>query len=401
MTMPETIERLETDIAEGLFTRGAQVCVTQRGETVLDVALGDDGMGRPVRPDTLFRVYCSIKPVAAMAVAHLVEAGTLDLDAPMSEFLPDTEALQGGVTTRHVMSHTAGLHKPAAVVLEMIPPDERVDFLDRYQRPPGWHLGTEAAYSELFAWHLVGRLLETLSGEPLREHLRRVVLDPLGMHDTFIGMTTAEFEANLDRVGINVDLRGWRGFPMLFERTERVLCEANPAHGGYTTARDLAQFYGSLLRVLDGESVAGLPSTEVLTTFCRNARPRSYDLILLRECDYGLGFMTSLAEHHFGKECSPESFGHSGNVGSSFAFADPEADLAVAVVFNGIVDPDSAFLRRPALVRSMFHDLDADADAEAEADALDDAEPELDAESEPAIADGGGRRGLFGRRRRR
>jgi hypothetical protein len=55
--------------------------------------------------------------------------------------------------------------------------------------------------------------------------------------------------------------------------------------------------------------------------------------------------------------CSPSSFGHSGNVGSSFAFADPEHDLAVAVVFNGIVDSESSFLRRPAVVGSLYHDL--------------------------------------------
>ena len=67
--------------------------------------------------------------------------------------------------------------------------------------------------------------------------------------------------------------------------------------------------------------------------------------------------MTSLAGHRFGKECSPRSFGHSGNVGSSFAFADPEYDLSVAVVFNGITDPDSAFFRRPALTRALYSDL--------------------------------------------
>jgi hypothetical protein len=55
--------------------------------------------------------------------------------------------------------------------------------------------------------------------------------------------------------------------------------------------------------------------------------------------------------------CSPSSFGHSGNVGSSFAFADPEHDLAVAVVFNGIVDSESSFLRRPAVVGSLYADL--------------------------------------------
>ena len=70
--------------------------------------------------------------------------------------------------------------------------------------------------------------------------------------------------------------------------------------------------------------------------------------------------MTSLAEHAFGRHCSPRSFGHSGNVGSSFAWADPDNGLAAAVVFNGVVDPDSAFLRRPAIVRAIVTDLGLD-----------------------------------------
>jgi hypothetical protein len=82
-----------------------------------------------------------------------------------------------------------------------------------------------------------------------------------------------------------------------------------------------------------------------------------FDEVLDRECEYGLGFMTDLAHHAFGPMCSPSSFGHSGNVGSSFAFADPEHDLAVAVVFNGIVDSESSFLRRPAVVGALYHDL--------------------------------------------
>ncbi len=60
---------------------------------------------------------------------------------------------------------------------------------------------------------------------------------------------------------------------------------------------------------------------------------------------------------------SPAAFGHSGNVGSSFAFADPAGEVAVAVVFNGIVDPDSAFWRRRSLVATIYQALD-DADQE-------------------------------------
>jgi CubicO group peptidase (beta-lactamase class C family) len=134
--------------------------------------------------------------------------------------------------------------------------------------------------------------------------------------------------------------------------------EANPAHGGYTTSLDLAHLYGALLRARSGEEVDGLPSPETVRAFTSPQRPRSFDGVLGRECTYGFGFMTDLAEHAFGSRCPATSFGHSGNVGSTFAFADPERDVAVAVVFNGIVDPDSAFLRRPALVAAVYRDLD-------------------------------------------
>ncbi|HEX4777762.1 MAG TPA: serine hydrolase, partial [Acidimicrobiia bacterium] len=86
---------------------------------------------------------------------------------------------------------------------------------------------------------------------------------------------------------------------------------------------------------------------------------RVYDEVLQRECTYGLGFMTRLDEHAFGERCSDSAFGHSGNVGTSFAFADPERSLTVAVVFNGLVGHEAAFLRRRALVNTLYQDLDA------------------------------------------
>lgn len=354
---PETVERLEAEIEEGLFTRGAQVCVSVQDEVVLDIALGEDGLGRPMQVDTVFRVYCTIKPVTAIAVANLVDAGLIDLDRPLTDVLPTVEALRGGTTARNVLNHTAGLHQMSGMTLELVPPDKRDAFFDRQHRAPGWKVGRDAGYSEIFGWSLLGRLIETVTGEPLRTHLRRSVLDPLGMERTSIGLEHEAFTEGLDRLGVNVDLRGWRPFPLLFERTERVMCETNCAHGGYTTASDIDRFYRALLRGLAGEPVPGLPRQSTLEEFTSAARPRAFDVVLDRECDYGLGFMTDLDDHRFGTECSPRSFGHSGNVGSSYAFADPDMDLAVSVVFNGIVDPDSSFFRRPALTRAIYADL--------------------------------------------
>ena len=205
---------------------------------------------------------------------------------------------------------------------------------------------------------MLGLLIEDITGEPVREHLRRSLLDPLGLSNTFIGMSEQEYARNVDRIGVNYDLRDYfRAFPMLVERTPTACRSVNCAFGGYTISRGLVTLYAALLDRLGGQGPACLPSAATLATFCTSARPSTFDVVLDRECEYGLGFMTAIAGHHFGREPSPEAFGHSGNVGSSFAFADPRHELAVAVILNGVTDAETAFLRRPALVRALYLDL--------------------------------------------
>jgi CubicO group peptidase (beta-lactamase class C family) len=387
-----TVGRLEYEIEDGLFTRGAQVVVEIDGERVLDVALGDNGLGAAMEPTHIFRIYCTMKPVIAFAMGRLVEAGAITLDDPLEPYLPNCRALTDGVTLRHVLTHTAGLHRPMGLPMEMVATDQRRKTVEKIPRPSGFRVGVDAAYSEYAGWHVVGWMIEALTGEPLYEYLRSEVLDPLGLHDTFIGMSDAEYRAVLPRLGVNHDVRDLETFPMLFERTARVCQETNPAHGGYSSGRDLAHFYTQTLRALAGDQIDGLPGTAMLGQFCREARAPVYDQVLDRVCPYGLGVMTSLDQHAFGTAVGPNAFGHSGNSGASFAYADPDRSLAVAAVFNGLVGYDAAFLRRQALITALSHDLDdLDLDLAEQADDADNA----DAEPETAPSR---RRGLFSRR---
>lgn len=354
---PETLARLTAEVDDGQFTRGAQVTVEQAGEVVLDVALGEDGLGRPLTRHHLLRVYCTIKPVTTLAVAALVDTGALDLDEPLGPLLPDVRGLDDGVTLRHVLTHTAGLHRPMGIEMEIVRPEARRERVAATARPAGWRLGVDAAYSEYAGWHVLGWILEARTGRPLRDHLRERILDPLGLRDTWVGMPAERYRQVRDRIGVNTDFREHQPFPMLFERTERICRETNPAHGGYTTSSDLVRLYRA---VLDGRAGIDGPlgiSAATLAEFCRDARPVVHDEVLDRECPYGLGFMTTLGHHAFGTAPSPSAFGHSGNVGTSFAFADPEHDLAVAAVFNGLVGHDSSFLRRRVLVGAVYDDL--------------------------------------------
>jgi len=356
---PDTLERLHDEIDEGVFTRGLQAVVEVDGERVLDVALGDAGTGAAMTADHVLRVYCTGKPVLALAVAQLVDSGALDLDVPLEEKLPDFRPLEGGVTLRHVLTHTAGLHHPSGVAMEMVPPEKRRRQIEQSRRPGNFHVGVDAAYSEYAGWQVVGWLVEQESGTPLREYLREHVLDPMGLGSTWIGMTPEEYTAVVPRLGVNHEMRQGSSLPMLFERTERVCTEANPSHGCYASAGDLARFYSELVATLDGVGVDAMPAAATLETFTSVARPPVPDQVLERVCSYGLGFMTPLHEHAFGEQCSERSFGHSGNIGASFAFADPEHGLAVGIVFNGLVGHEAAFLRRRSLVGAIYGDLAA------------------------------------------
>ena len=355
---PATRASVERELCEYRSTHGVQIAVTRHGEPVLDLAAGDDGTGKPATTSSVFRVYCTTKPLLATVIAGLVDDDTIDLDEPLTSHLGDIPVLAGGVTWRHLLTHTAGLGRPMAFEMEVIPPDRRRATIETMSGAPGFRIGNDAAYSEYASWHLAGWAVEAVTGEPLRA-LLRAWLDQLGLHDTWIGMTPTDYQAQRDRIGVNHDRRGKaRPLPMLLERGERWCTEVNPAHGGYTTATDLAAFYSTLLRCLDGAACDSLPTPQTLRTFTSPARPALHDQVLDRVCSYGLGFMTPLGDHAFGEAPGPASFGHSGYAGASFGLADPDHMVTVAAIYNGIVEHQDAFQRRTDLLRGIYQDLD-------------------------------------------
>jgi CubicO group peptidase (beta-lactamase class C family) len=356
-SFPATTASIERELHQYGSAHGAQIAVTLRGERVLDLAAGDDGTGKPATSRSVFRVYCTIKPILATFIARLVEHGSVDLDEPLASRLGEVPVLTGGITWRHLLTHTAGLARPMAFEMEVVAPADRRHTIEQTSSAPGFQIGTDAAYSEYVAWNLLGWAVEVVTGEPLGPTLRSF-LDDLGLRDTWIGMTPDEYRGQRDRIGVNHDRRGPnRPLPMLLERGERWCTEINPAHGGYTTATDLAAFYALLLAQLAGAEASALPEAETLRRFCSPARPAVYDLVLERSCPYGLGFMTPLGEHAFGDRPGPASFGHAGYAGASFAMADPAHGLTVAAIYNGIVEHQDAFQRRTDLLRGIYEDL--------------------------------------------
>ncbi len=138
---------------------------------------------QPVSEETVFEAASLGKPVFAYAVLRLVDAGVIELDRPLYDYLPIPDAnnpRMKRVTARHVLSHTSGLpnwrQQPSAL-------------------EPTTDPGKRFSYSGEGYFYLQ-RAVEVLSGKPFGRLMREQVLDPLGMkHSSYVWLP--EFESRM------------------------------------------------------------------------------------------------------------------------------------------------------------------------------------------------------------
>jgi CubicO group peptidase (beta-lactamase class C family) len=191
-------------------------------------------------------------------------------------------------------------------------------------------------------WYVLAEIVRRLSGVELADYLRDNVFTPCGMSNTFVSMTPAEQAANADRRAVTQATDS--GTPVdLGTETSAALSMPRPSGSVRGPARELGRFYETMLSHGRGRfsgPVLSRQTVEAMTARHRvNTPDKTFGGALL---DWGLGFMVNSAHYgnpdapyQFGPHASPRTFGHSGNQ-SSVGFADPEAGLAAAVVFNGL-----------------------------------------------------------------
>lgn len=159
-------------------------------------------VGKPVDRDTLFQIASTSKGVAAWGVMTLVEAGKLDLDAPVSKYLtrwklPPSEFNNDGVTVRRLLSHTAGLTDGLGYAgFKLGEPIQSLEesLTKAADASPGKdgavrvgiEPGSEFKYSG-GGYTLLQLLIEEVSGQSFNDYMRGAVFAPLGMaRSTFV-----------------------------------------------------------------------------------------------------------------------------------------------------------------------------------------------------------------------
>jgi CubicO group peptidase (beta-lactamase class C family) len=167
---------------------GLALAVTRDTRVVHLRGYGDAGDGRPVTPDTQFLVASLSKSFTALAVLQLVEAGRVNLDAPVAAYLPEftvadrTEA--GRITVRMLLNQTSGMADAGFPEMTLPQP---ATIADRVASLRAAKLVSEPGTAFRYFdpnYAVLARLVEVVSGRPFPDYLRARVFAPLAMTGT-------------------------------------------------------------------------------------------------------------------------------------------------------------------------------------------------------------------------
>jgi CubicO group peptidase (beta-lactamase class C family) len=316
---------------------GASVVIGRNGYAVYQRGFGKLGWTASsprVTADRSIYDLASLTKVVGTTTAAMVlyDEGRLDLEAPVSTYLP---AFSGGwkdsVTVRQLLTHRSGL--PAGRDLWRVartPDEARAAVLaTNLECKPGQCY----IYSDLGA-DVLGFVIEAIAGESLDVFLHDKVFEPLGMNDTFYRPS----DSLTYRIA-PTEIAPPRGYPLQGEvHDENAYALGGVAgHAGlFSTAADLSIFAQMML---NGGSYNGVRilSDTVVSLFTRRAAGTR-----------ALGWDTADGDGGSGKFLDSRAYGHTGYTGTSI-WIDPDRQMFVLLLTNRV---HAARARRPAKVIS-------------------------------------------------
>ena len=349
MAAPQDVQTRFSDTLQFLLDRavrdsafpGAIVVVGSRTGNHATVAAGRLDWNESTIPDehTLWDLASLTKVIGTTtAMMRLVGEGRVSVDAPVQQYLPQW-AVPGAerVTIRHLLLHTSGLraHRPLYT--------ETTDAAGAralvYATPLDTVAGARTLYSDL-GIILLGEVIEKVTGERIDGYLRRMVFEPLGMHETMFRPPSDL----LPRVA-PTEVDPWRGRHVRGEVHDEnaFRLEGIAPHAGlFSSAHDLSRFARMYLNdgVLDSVRVL---DPAMIAMFTR-AADRSFST-------RALGWDTADGRNSAGSLMSDRAFGHTGFTGTSI-WIDPSADVFVLLLTNR-VNPTRANMRIAGVRRSI------------------------------------------------
>ncbi len=336
--LPELFAELEAQLEKGLHN-AASVAVYADGEVLLEYLSAQSGSGVTPTPQPLFRAFSSGKPMAAAAVWRLLDAGVLEIDAPVASYWPEfAQRGKGKVTLRHVLTHTAGLPRDFG--------RGDVDWGD-WGRMSDILASMDLEYEpgEVIHYHsitfgiLVAEIAARASGIPFVELFEREVKSPLGLADTSFVIGEEDVEARR-RVQPLIAPSGYydREMPTKMDwlLDNQIL---SPGASCVTTAGDLVRLYSAVCS--GGSTIEGenwLSEEAAANVFATHAS--AYNIEDMSKNRVGQGvWMFDEQPNRFASPAGSLTFGH-GGMATSIAWGDPEYGVCVAIITDTMQEED-------------------------------------------------------------
>jgi len=358
---PRLLSTLESGRAQGLHS-GAQVAIARQGR-MHSLAVGEAAPGVPMNGGCIGPWLSSGKPLTAVALARFVEANKLDWDDPVSRWIPEFGG--GGkdaITVRHLLTHTGGF-RDADRTDPTLAWEDCVAAACASPLETDWIPGETAGYHANGSWFILGEILQRISGRGFNDIVQEEVIVPLRLGPGWFGIDPIQ-RAHLASDWVVTDRTGRSGRtpdPVLNHPV--VISRCRPGSGLRTSAAFLCRFYTALL-----SPPAGWLLEATLRVLLQPQRVGKFDRTFMAPIDLGMAFILPTPQpnglpmpYGYGPHAGARCFGHSGNQ-SSCAFADPDRNLAVAWICNGMPGEPLHQRRQQAINTALYEDLTSQSD---------------------------------------
>jgi len=189
------IDAYVTEQMNNLGIPGMALGIVQDGQVVHLQGFGvADSSGRAVTPQTPFYIGSVTKSFTALAVMQLVEAGKIDLDAPVQKYMPwfelaDKEA-SAKITVRNLLNQSTGISEKDGnrVWASQQGSEEYVRALSTIQLTKP--VGSTFRYSNL-NYSIAGLIVEKVSGQSYADYVTQHIFEPLDMRHSFASRAPA------------------------------------------------------------------------------------------------------------------------------------------------------------------------------------------------------------------
>ena len=322
------VEEAARAVIDAGLTPGLSLAITAGDSVVFAQGYGtaDVATGRPARAETPFYLASTSKSFLALAATMAAQRGDLDLDAPMTRYLPEARLARPDaptITVRHLITLSHGLSGDGPIVTRTAYSGEftEAELLEllRFHEDSG-ERGT-FSYNNL-GYNLLGMILERIYDRPWQEIVHDAVLAPVGMPQTSARLSTMDRAQIAEPHFMGVD--GWR-------RIELLKDDANmhAAGGHFASAIDLGRYLAAQISggVIDGRRV--LPEAAIAETHRLHvAQDREFGPYHRHAWGFGWDIGTYAGDTIFHR------FGAFDGYRSHVSFM-PQHDFGVVVLVNG------------------------------------------------------------------